>query len=258
MKQVKNFTYSIVLGLLFLGCKSTKIVQSIETMDPNISVKQIVKKHNKSQTEFNTLQGRLKVEYIQGDRSETHTLTLRMEYDKTIWINAFLNMVRVKITPEHVRFYNKLDNTYFDGDYALISDFLGTDLQFENLQNLLLGQALFELESNRFDKTAHSNSYMLTPKQSNELFDLIYLINPTYFKMDSQQLSQPTKGNLLNIKYHSYQKVDGLVLPEKMTIAATNLGVQTTLNLNLKSVVLDQSLRFPFTIPKGYKAIELE
>jgi hypothetical protein len=48
------------------------------------------------------------------------------------------------------------------------------------------------------------------------------------------------------------------VLPEKMTIAATNLGVQTTLNLNLKSVVLDQSLRFPFTIPKGYKAIELE
>ena len=78
-----------------------------------------------------------------------------MGYDNTIWFNAFLNMVRVKITPDRVRFYNKLDNTYFDGDYALINSFLGTDLQFENLQNLLLGEALFELESNRFDKTAH-------------------------------------------------------------------------------------------------------
>jgi hypothetical protein len=34
--------------------------------------------------------------------------------------------------------------------------------------------------------------------------------------------------------------------------------VQTTLNLNLKSVVLGQPLRFPFKIPKGYKAIELK
>ena len=168
MKQVKNFTYSIVLGLLFLGCKSTKIVQSIETMDPNISVKQIVKKHNKSQTEFNTLQGRLKVEYIQGDRSETHTLTLRMEYDKTIWINAFLNMVRVKITPEHVRFYNKLDNTYFDGDYALISDFLGTDLQFENLQKLLLGEAIFDIKPKEFKKKQKQDKKLLKNNNKSE------------------------------------------------------------------------------------------
>jgi len=146
MKQVKKLIYATILGVLFLGCKTTKIVESNKTLDPKMSVKQIVKKLNKSQSEFNTLQGRLKVEYTQGDRSEVHTLTLRMEHDKTIWINAFLNMVRVKITPERVRFYNKLDNTYFDGDYALISNFLGTELQFENLQNVLLGEAIFDIK----------------------------------------------------------------------------------------------------------------
>ena len=258
MKQMKNFTYSIVLTLLFLGCKSTKIVQSSETLDSKMSVKQIVKNHNKLQSKFNTLQGRLKVEYIQGDRSETHTLTLRMENDKTIWVNAFLNMVRVKITPDRVRFYNKLDNTYFDGDYALISEFLGADLQFENLQNLLLGEAIFNLKPKEFTKTTHPNSYMLTPKQPNALFDLLYLINPTYFKLDAQQLSQSVEKNVLKIQYRSYQKVDGLVLPENMAITATNTNEQTTLNLNIKSVSLDQPLRFPFNIPKGFKAIELK
>jgi hypothetical protein len=258
MKQMKNFTYSIVLTLLFLGCKSTKIVQSSETLDSKMSVKQIVKNHNKLQSKFNTLQGRLKVEYIQSDRSETHTLTLRMENDKTIWVNAFLNMVRVKITPDRVRFYNKLDNTYFDGDYALISEFLGADLQFKNLQNLLLGEAIFNLKPKEFTKTTHPNSYMLTPKQPNALFDLLYLINPTYFKLDAQQLSQSLEKNVLKIQYRSYQKVDGLVLPENMAITATNTNEQTTLNLNIKSVSLDQPLRFPFNIPKGFKAIELK
>ena len=132
MKQTNFYIYSIALGLFFLGCKAAKVVQSNETLDPKMSVKQIVKKYNKSQSEFTTLQGRLKVEYVQGERSETHTLTLRMGYDHTIWVNAFLNMVRLKITPDRVRFYNKLDKTYFDGDYALISELLGTDLRFEN------------------------------------------------------------------------------------------------------------------------------
>ena len=258
MKQLKNFTYSIVLTLLFLGCKSTKIVQSSETLDSKMSVKQIVKNHNKLQSKFNTLQGRLKVEYIQGDRSETHTLTLRMENDKTIWVNAFLNMVRVKITPDRVRFYNKLDNTYFDGDYALISEFLGADLQFENLQNLLLGEAIFNLKPKEFKKKTHPNSYMLTPKQPNALFDLLYLINPSYFKLDAQQLSQTVEKNVLKIQYRSYQKVEGLFLPENIAITATNTNEQTTLNLNIKSVSLDQPLRFPFNIPKGFKAIELK
>lgn len=257
MIQVKKLIYSTVIGLLFLGCKSIKTVQSNETLDPKMSVKQIVKKHNKSQSEFKTLQGRLKVEYIQGDRSETHTLTLRMEHNKTIWINAFLNMVRVKITPDRVRFYNKLDNTFFDGDYTLISNLLGTELQFENLQNLLLGEAIFEINPKDFKKNFHADSYMLTSKQENPLFDFLYLINPSYFKLDAQSVSQSLKENALNIQYKSYQNVEGLVLPENMTIKAANTTEQTTINLNIKSVSLDQLLRFPFNIPKGFKAIEL-
>jgi hypothetical protein len=168
-----------------------------------------------------------------------------------------LNMVRIKITPDRVLFYNKLDKTYFDGDYALISELLGTDLRFENLQNALLGEAIFDINPKAFKKLKHPNAYKLTPKKSNPLFDLLYIINPTYFKLDRQQLSQSLEQNTLNIKYQSYQKIKGLVIPESLSIKATNSNDRTTLNLNLKSVILDQPLRFPFKIPKGFKAIKL-
>jgi len=75
--------------------------------------------------------------------------------------------------------------------------------------------------------------------------------------LDQQQLSQSLEQNSLNIKYQSYQKIKGLVIPESLSIKATNSNEQTTLNLNLKSVILDQPLRFPFKIPKGFKAIKL-
>ena len=255
---MKHFIYSMFIGLLLVGCKSTKTLQSSGLLDSRMSVKQIVKNHDKFQSKFTTLQGRLKVEYVQGDRSETHTLTLRMGYDNTIWVNAFLNMVRVKITPDRVRFFNKLDKTYFDGDYALISELLGTNLGFENLQNLLLGEAVFDINPKEFKKLKHASAYKLTPKKSNPLFELLYIINAVYFKLDAQQLSQSLKQNTLNIKYQSYQKIHGIVIPESLSIKAINTDEQTTLNLNIKSVILDQPLRFPFKIPKGFKAIELQ
>jgi|TARA_B110000037_G_scaffold107971_1_gene125080 outer membrane biogenesis lipoprotein LolB len=254
---MKHFIYSMFIGLLLVGCKSTKTLQSSGMLDSRMSVKQIVKNHDKFQSKFTTLQGRLKVEYVQGERSETHTLTLRMGYDNTIWVNAFLNMVRVKITPDRVRFYNKLDKTYFDGDYALISELLGTDLRFENLQNLLLGEAVFDINPKAFKKLKHASAYKLTPKNSNPLFDLLYIINPAYFKLDAQQLSQSLEQNTLKIKYQSYQKINGLVIPQSLSIKAINTDEQTTLNLNIKSVILGQPLRFPFKIPKGFKAIKL-
>ena len=122
----------------------------------------------------------------------------------------------------------------------------------------MLGEALFNLKSNGLKKTDHPSSYQLIPKRSNALFDLLYLINPTSFKLDSQEIIQSLKQNALKIKYQSYQKATGLVLPENMTITAVNANELTTLNLNLKSVSLDQPIRFPFSIPKGFKAIELK
>ena len=60
-------------------------------------------------------------------------------------------MVRLKITPEKVQMYNKIDRTYFDGDFNLIEDFLGVELSFTHIENLLFGHTIFQLyNSNGF------------------------------------------------------------------------------------------------------------
>ena len=114
------------LILLLVGCKSTKNISSAGDLNTKLSSKQIIKEHTKQETKFNTLQSRVKIEYIQGSKSQSHTINLRIEKDKIIWLNSTLSLVRAKITPTKVSFYSKLDNTFFEGDFSLISDLLGT------------------------------------------------------------------------------------------------------------------------------------
>lgn len=164
-------------------------------------------------------------------------------------------MVRAKITPTTVGFYNKLDQTYFDGDYRLISDLLGTELDFIKVQNLLLGEAIFELRDQSYDAGVHETSYLLQPKEQSALFEIFLLLNPGHFKMDSQQLAQPEKRRMLQIDYKNYQEVEKQILPQNIKIIALEEESETIITMDFKSISLNNELRFPFRIPSGFEEI---
>jgi len=245
----------LFLMLFLVGCKSAKNISSTSELNNKLSSKQIIREHSKQEAKFKTLQSRVKVEYIQGNKSQAHTISLRIEKDKTIWINSFLNMIRVKITPEKVGYYNKLDNTYFEGDFSLISDLLGIEINFNKAQNLLLGEALYDLKNDTYEADIHETSYLLQPKSQSALLEIFFLLNPTHFKMDSQQLAQPLKRRMLQIDYENYQEIEKQILPKHIKIIALENEEETIINMEFKSIYLNRDLRFPFRIPSGFEEI---
>jgi hypothetical protein len=254
--MVKKLIY-ILLAVLVFSCGAVKKIGEEPLRDSKMKAKQILKAHQRQKADFSTLQARLKVELTEGNKSQTHTLTLRMERGKTIWVNAFLNMVRLKITPEKVQMYNKLDRTFFDGDYEIINDFLGIELNFSNLENALLGDALFNPKTNALKREPNQTSYVLAPKNVNELLQVLYYINPGSFKLEGQSVYQPLENRSLDVNYQSFQAIDAQLFPKSITIKVLENQKETSLKLNLKSVILNQPLRFPFKMPSGYKPIDL-
>ncbi|MFP4844628.1 DUF4292 domain-containing protein [Winogradskyella sp. PE311] len=250
---------SVLILMLFLtNCKSAKSVIASGEASNNLSAKQVIKQHQKNDAYFKTMQARVRIDLIQGDKEQGLTFSFRMEKDKVIWLSAPLGLARMMITPENVRFYNKQDNEYFDGDYALLSDFVGIDLDFNKVQNILLGQAVFGLKDQPHTVSVNENSYALQPKNQSTLLELFYLINPSHFKMDSLQLTQQLKKRILQVDYKSYQDVDKQVLPKDVRIIAVDNADEVAINLEFKSVSLNQELRFPFNIPEGYKEIVIK
>ena len=227
-------------------------------MDSDISVKQLIKNYSRNEANFKTLTAKVKAGYSRKDQSKGTTISLRMEKDKTIWMSAPFSMAKVLITPEKVSFYNKLDNTYFDGDFELLSDFVGTDLDFKKVQNILLGEAVYNLKKDDFVASIYEKSYLLQPKNQQKLFEIFYLLNPSHFKMDSQQFAQPEENRILQIDYKDYQLVEKQTLPQNIKMIAVEGLEETIIDLEYKSVALNEKIRFPFRIPSGYKEIEVK
>jgi len=258
-----NYSRHVVSILILItvfvlqSCKTTKLITDTKTAK-KISSKVVAKNHNDNKLDFKTIRGRFRVGYESNDDSQSHSIGLRMEKDKAIMLIAPLGFVKVYITPERVSFYNKLQNEYFDGDFSYLSDLLGTELDFEKVQNMLLGQAIFNLEDDKYKTSIVNNAYQLKPTKDLELFKRLFLIEPQNFKVASQQISQPKEGRVLNINYKSYQKIEDKVFPESIEIIAEEIDNRIKIEIDYKNVEFNQRISFPYKIPKGYKEIVLK
>ncbi|MER3319430.1 MAG: DUF4292 domain-containing protein [Allomuricauda sp.] len=243
--------------LLTLGsCKSTKSITGGE-VNARMSAKNIITAHYSNQPKFKTLRGRVKIDYANGDDSQGVNVSLRMEKDKVIWMSAPLGVVKVHITPNKVSFYNKLQNEYFDGDFSYLSDLLGTELDFEKVQNLLLGNAVLDLRKEKFNSEVYNGNYQLKPKKARELFKILFQLEPKNFKIAEQEISQPENARQLMAKY-TYQDISGNVLPDEVKIIAEESGDLTTIDLSFRNLELNKPMNFPYKVPKGYDKITLK
>ncbi|WAC01120.1 DUF4292 domain-containing protein [Lacinutrix neustonica] len=255
-KSISVF-FILFLAMCFTGCKSAKTLVDTGALNKNLSTKQLVKEVNQGKSKFNTLASRVKIEIHETNKSKSYTVNLRLEKDKQILLSSTpISVVKALITPTRVAFYNKLDGTYFDGDFAYLSTLLGTALDFDKVQNMLLGEAILDVNAKDYRSDVVEPSYMLQPKNQLAIYELFFLFNPTHFKLDSQQIAQPEAMRLLQVDYLKYQKVQTQTLPEEMTILAVEKNEELRINLEYKSVEINEPLRFPFNIPSGYDEIK--
>lgn len=250
----------IMLLLVFTSCKTNKNIAEGNNINV-ISTKKIINNHYNSDFNHKTISAKINADYKDNNTSVSFSIKLRIEKDKTIWMSATkmgFPVAKVKITPTRVSYYEKLQRTYFDGDFSLLSKFLGTELDYEKVQNILLGQAVLNLRNGKYDSKIDNNLYELKPKKDNDLFGILFFMNPDNFKLNKQEIRNQGKEQLLTVSYPNYIKIKGEQFPENIYIRAIDHKKLTTLNMEYKGVEFNESLTFPFEIPRGYKEISLK
>ncbi|MFT5249772.1 MAG: hypothetical protein ACI93P_001504 [bacterium] len=254
-----KFSILLVVSLFVTSCGGGKMLVGSDTANLSMSSKDIIKTHDEAQPNFSTIAARMHVQYESGKDMQSLTVSLRMEKDQKIWIKASIlgiTLAKLYITPESVSYYETIKNTYFDGDFSLLSDWLGTDIDFEKAQGILLGQSIFNLD-NKYKSDVIANKYRLQPKMQPHNFIHSLLVNPDNFKIASESLSQPTDNRMFTINYGDYQSIEGGYYPSEFKIIATQKEEKTKIVVNYKKIDYNVSIRFPFTIPNGYEEIQI-
>lgn len=256
--MIRRILGLIMLCTFIISCGSRRASKGIATK--NAEAANIIEQHYNNETTFETLTGRLRTVYQDEEKTQSVNLSFRMEKDKAIWLSATVlgfPVARAYITPTSVSYYEKVGQTYFDGDFSLLSDILGTPLDFEKLQNLLMGQAIYDLREEEFDFSETARGYQFMPSKEGEIKKM-FLLNTKNLKAEAQQLAQENENRSVTVTYSGYQEISGKIFPQDIKIVANEGSKSTNIDLTYRSLEVNSDVSFPFEIPSGYEEISLE
>lgn len=248
----------IIFLLLITSCKSTK---SSTASIANLSAKNVIKKNDKVEFNRTSIKASLTVRYKGKSNLASLNGSMRMIKDSVLWFSFSkigFPIAKLMITPDEVKFYEKISKSYFVGDYEIISDLLGTEFNFDMVQNLFLGEPLFNLRDEKYKINIRKNKYELTPKSKNPFLDILFLIDPVTFKLGKEVFKYVDKDQNLTVLYKDFNKIDESLFPKGFVIKAVDKKRRTSINVSYRSVLFDTPLRFPFKIPNGYKLIRIK
>lgn len=248
----------VFIGLLFLvSCKAKKSVTE-SAANESLAAAKIISGHYENNKDFSTLNIRTSAKYKDNKQSHTLSADIRIKKDEVIWINVKMlgfPVAKALITPSKVSYYEKINNSYFEGDFSLLSNWLGTELDFNKVQNLLIGNAIDDLTKVNYIAKIEKELYHLTEKNTNNT-KKTFSLEAGNFLLKKETIFQEQENRKLEIYYPSHKKQNSIFLPNEINIKAQQKET-IFIDLEYKNIIFNENLSYPFSIPSGYDQINV-
>jgi len=256
--------------LALSSCKSTRTVIKAPLKEQGADYLYSQLKEN--EFNFNWLSAKFDASYSDRKSSADFKGQVRIRKDSVIWVTISpalgIELFRLVITQDSVKYVDRFNKEYFSGDYALVSRFLQIDVDFDILQSLILGNDFQFYEANTFRASIDNLEYKLSTTGRRKIkkeaeaasSDPIVLLqniwlNPETFKITRIDVKQFMKDNRkLDAFYGDFLQVGSETYPSALNfhILAEN---PFDLKINYSKIGLDEPMAFPFSIPGNYRRI---
>ena len=227
--------------LLVLGsCSTNKTTSNLRTLSAN----HILREVERNQFEFDNLTTKFNVK-VKGDNSIGLKGQLRMQNDSVIWVSVSLKlgieMVRVMITEDSVKFINRTEKTYLAESIDKFKSQLPSEATISFLQDMLVGNEIQFDDNEKFKVTIEDKNYKLSSEKNT------FWVTPKIFKVNRQQ-------TIIDVIYDNFQNINGKLLPTKI-ILNTKDEFDINIEIDYSEIKVGEELEFPFNISKKYSRI---
>ncbi len=255
-----NRFFVLILIFFAFSCKTKqKAIEKEPSTNSTVkeSISNIIKNHDAINRDFKTAYIKASVNYKDSNRSVSLGADVRIKKDEVILVSVKIlgiTIAKAIITPTQVRYYEKTSNKYFEGDFKTLSNWLGTDLDFRKVQNLLLGQAIDDLSIGKYSIGIEENAPKLEETTSSNI-KKTFVFEPSSFCLKRQEITQIEPSKKLNVNYLDYKTYTEAVLPGELLIFAIQNNETTEISLTYKNASFNEDLTFPYSVPDGYEQI---
>jgi hypothetical protein len=276
MGKMKNFTriLLIVIVVSAASCKSAKKIQIAITKtkadtsqmiivdnahaDSVLVIHDLLNKLNSNRiSDFKTFSAKIKVDYRdkEGEQPEL-TVFVHILKDSIIWVSVNATIfsyeaLRVLITPDSIKVLNKKDKIVQLRSVNYLQDLTDLPFDFHTLQDLLLGNPIY-LDSNVVSYKKDDKS--ITLMNVGPLFKhLLSITNGDYLLQHSKlDDADPLRNRTADLTYSGYVNTNGIKFATERRVSVSEKG-KLDVDMNFKQYSFNETLSFPFSIPKNYK-----
>lgn len=251
------FVFCLAGSLTLVSCKSKKAFIAEGSASKMLTADKIIKNHYNNKKDFSTLYIKSSVNYKNEKQSQNVTAEIKIKKDEKILVSIrFLGITMAKalITPNEVKYYEKINGEYFEGDYAGLSQWLGTDLDFQIVQNMLVGQAFDNLNAGKYKTTIEDKLYKLE-NTSDSGTNKAFYFESEHFLIKKQEIIQAAKGRKLQVTYPNHKEFSEAILPLNLVIEAIQKKGKTNISIDYNAFTFNEELSFPYSVPESYERI---
>ena len=193
------------------------------------------------------LEARGKASVILDGGPKNVSMHLKMKKDSLIWgkFSLFGIGVTVLITPDSFFMVNTLSQTYSTYDNIYVNQLLGFKVTISQLQNLLMGNAVFPLTNYRLrsaeNQLVGSDGMATNTISMNDVFRTL-----------SSSIETGDASQRADIQYENYELLGAKRLPKNVVIDVKRGGRNLNVVLNYQNVNTNIITIFPFKVPNGF------
>lgn len=249
----------VLIFLVIASCKPKSFVAEA-VADKELSSAKIITNHYKNKKDFSTLYIKANVRYKDNKQSQNVTAEIRLKKDEAILVSVRffgITMAKALITPKEVKYYEKIGKNFFEGDYTTLSKWLGSELDFDKVQNMLLGEAMDNLKKEKYISSIENELYKLENKSKGNTNKAFYFEGGN-FLIKKQQIEQINPQRDLTVSYLNHKEYDQAILPINLVIEASQKGKETTIKIDYNSITFNEQFSFPYNVPEGYERIFID
>jgi hypothetical protein len=240
--MTKSITIVLFAVLILVGgCKSKKKQNNLDLSS------EVVNSYWKNQYDYDYLETRGKATVQINGNNQNVSLHLKMKKDSVLWAKFSLFGLGVTVLIDQDSFFlvNNLSKEYMKYDNSYMNEYLGFKAELGQIQNLLVGNALFD--SSLYNLNTRDVSF----KANEGIATNILSINELFRTLTSSVATRDTT-QYADIQYGAYGGETEPLLPKIVNIHLRKGTVKQDAVLNYQVVSTDRIATFPFKVPNGF------
>ena len=270
MRSKLHFSLFVLLLMFFSSCKTNRslVKEPIKTYGADY----LFEKLKENELKFEHITTKFNLDLVIDKKKTSFRGQMRIRRDSALWISFSpalgIEVARLLITQDSVKFINRINKTYFVGDYKMVNKFLGTNVDFDVLQSIVLGNDLTYYDNGKFRATFDSKEYHLVTGGRNKLkkyvrnqddANRIYIqniyLNPETFKISHMKIKEMYKeSNKLDALYSDFQLLGTQQFAYHIEYHIT-AAKPILVEMNYTRAELNKQQAFPFRISSKYEQI---